>query len=88
MFKKTQEKIDTLQAQINTLKEEIRKTQFKVGETEKWHCGTLGMPYYTTIDQIIPIIDVIHLILDKMGLEVKSVPAQKEKFVLGKKEGK
>jgi uncharacterized coiled-coil protein SlyX len=39
----------------------------------------------------IPITDVIKLILDKMNLEVKSVPARparQEKFVLGKKEDK
>jgi len=41
--------------------------------------------FWFELTEEIPITDVIKLILDKMGLEVKSVPAQPEKYVLGKK---
>ncbi len=87
------EKLEVVIAGLDKLKEDIKKLNdkkpmYKIGEHLKYYCGNdflTGFSYMQ--DDLIPANDVIKLILDKMNLEVKSEPAQQEKFVLVKKEG-
>jgi hypothetical protein len=80
---------DKLKGEIKKINEDLvkaKKPMYKIGEHKEFNYDSpflWGVTYYQ--DDLIPITDVIKLILDKMGLEVKSVPAQPEKYVLGKK---
>ncbi len=96
--KKLEKRIEKLEIENEELRNKIievrdKEPMYTVKEEQSqngYSYTNLGATFsttYITNSVKIPITDVIKLILDKMGLEVKSVPAQKEKFVLGKKGG-
>jgi hypothetical protein len=88
--KKLEKRIEKLEKQNVKLNEEVIKLKYKepMFSYADYNWRSSNNPYGDYCYREIPIDKVINLILDKMNLEVKSEPAQKEKFVLGKKEGK